>query len=36
MNSIFMRTIAETVARTTLVMLTGWCPKCGREQVVPK
>lgn len=36
MNPIFMWTIAETVARTTLEMLTRWCPQCGREQVMPK
>ena len=28
--------IAETVARTKLEMLTRWCPKCGRKQVVPE
>lgn len=28
--------IAETVARTKLEMLTRWCPKCGRKQVVPQ
>lgn len=28
--------IAETAARTTLEMLTRWCPKCGRKQVVPE
>lgn len=36
MNPIFMWAIAETAARTTLEMLTRWCPKCGRKQVVPK
>jgi ribosomal protein S27E len=36
MSPIFMWTIAETVARTTLEKLTRWCPKCGRRQVVPK
>ena len=36
MNPIFTWMIAETVARTTLEMLTRWCPKCGRKQVVPK
>jgi ribosomal protein S27E len=28
--------IAETVARTKLEMLTRWCPRCGRKQVVPE
>ncbi len=36
MNPIFAWIIAETTARTTLEMLTRWCPKCGRKQVVPK
>ena len=36
MNPIFMWIIGETVARTTLEMLTRWCPKCGRKQVVPE
>ena len=31
---IFAWIIAETVARTTLEMLTRRCPKCGRNQVV--
>lgn len=35
-NPIFTWIIAETTARTTLEMLTRWCPKCGRKQVVPK
>lgn len=35
MNPIFAWIIAETVTRTTIEMLTRWCPKCGREQVVP-
>lgn len=36
MNPIFMWTIAETAARTTLEMLARRCPKCGRKQVVLK
>ena len=28
--------VAETVARTKLEMLTRWCPRCGRKQVVPE
>ena len=28
--------IAETVARTKLEMLTRWCQRCGRKQVVPE
>ena len=36
MNPIFIWTIAETAARATLEMLTRWCPKYGRKQVVPE
>lgn len=36
MNPIFGWIIAGTAARTTLEMLTRWCPKCGRRQVVPE
>jgi len=28
--------IAEAAARTTLELLTRRCPKCGREQAVPR
>lgn len=28
--------IAETVVRTKLEMLTRWCSRCGRKQVVPE
>lgn len=33
---IFGWIIAETTARTMLEMLMRQCPKCGRQQVVPK
>ena len=33
---IFAWIIGETTARTMLEMLTRWCPKCGRRQVVPR
>ena len=36
MIPILMWIIAETAAKTTLEMLTRRCPKCGRQQVVPK
>ena len=36
MNPIFGWITAETAARTTLEMLTRWCPKCGRKQVAPQ
>jgi endogenous inhibitor of DNA gyrase (YacG/DUF329 family) len=36
MNPIFTWIIADTVARTTVEMLTRKCPKCGRKQVVAK
>lgn len=36
MNPMFTWSIAETVARTTMEMLTRQCPKCRHEQVVQK
>lgn len=36
MNLIFTWIIAETAVRTTIEMLKRVCPKCHRQQIVPK